>query len=310
MTDSPDGAPRLRSASEIATRAWTTVRPVLHGLATGSRAVGKQANAVLSRYFDAGYHGDTSNPAAASAEAGIAVDNLSVAYGRRLAVEAFGGQFAPASLTAVVGPNGGGKSSLLKALAGVIRPRSGKIQCPALSTHRLAFLPQISELDRSFPATVAELVALGAWRSFGSFRRPPGELARDIAGATAAVGLEGLGARAIAELSAGQFQRALFARLIVQEATVILLDEPFAAVDEGTTEDLLRLIARWHAERRTVIAVLHDLDQVRAHFPSTLVLARSCIAWGDTAATLTEDNLARARRTLEPSTGPAARRAA
>jgi zinc/manganese transport system ATP-binding protein len=289
-------------------RVRTAVAPVLGGAASGAHALGNRTLDWLSRYFDRGYHGEPSDDS--DAETGLVVDDLSVAYGRRLALETFGGRFAPASLTAVVGPNGGGKSSLLKALAGVVRPRRGRVDCPALSAHRVAYLPQTSELDRSFPASVAELVALGGWRRFGAFRPPPADLSARVVGAIAAVGLEGLDRRPISELSAGQFQRALFARLLVQDAAVILLDEPFAAVDERTTADLLCLIARWHAERRTVVAVLHDIEQVRAHFPTTVVLARSCIAWGDTATVLTEDSLARARQALEGSTDPAARSAA
>ena len=104
--------------------------------------------------------------------------------------------------------------------------------------------------------------------------------------AAAVVGLTGRSGRRIGELSVGELQRALFARLILQDAAVILLDEPFAAVDAPTTSVLLDLVVQWHREGRTVVAVLHDLDLVRAHFPATLVLARRCIAWGATAAAL------------------------
>jgi len=220
------------------------------------------------------------------------------------------GVFAPASLTAIVGPNGAGKTSLLKALAGILAPRAGKIVCAARAGKRLGYLPQQSELERDYPITVVELVALGRWREFGAFRPPSDRLAGAIDEAIAAVGLADLADRPIGQLSAGQFQRVLFARLMLQDATVILLDEPFAAIDESTTEDLLGLIKRWHAEQRTVVAVLHDLDQVRAHFPDTLLLARSCIAWGDTATTLTDDNRARTRAALRPSAGTPAKVAA
>jgi zinc/manganese transport system ATP-binding protein len=116
--------------------------------------------------------------------------------------------------------------------------------------------------------------------------------------AIAQVGLEGFADRLIAELSAGQFRRALFARLIVQDASLILLDEPFAAVDEDTTTELIQLIKSWHGEQRTIIAVMHDLDQVRAYFPNTLLLARHCIAWADTELALCADNLATANRAM------------
>jgi len=92
--------------------------------------------------------------------------------------------------------------------------------------------------------------------------------------------------RVIGELSVGELQRALFARLILQNAVVILVDEPFAAVDAQTMSVLLDQITRWHQEGRTVIAVLHDLELVRARFPSTLVLARRCVAWGATETAL------------------------
>ena len=120
-----------------------------------------------------------------------------------------------------------------------------------------------------------------------------------------ALELEGLLDRLVESLSVGEFQRALFGRLLLQDAPVILLDEPFAAVDERTTEDLLRVVLQWHEAGRTVIVVLHDLGHVRAHFPTALLLARSCIGWGDTASVVTEENLARARDTVRGRTeGP------
>jgi zinc/manganese transport system ATP-binding protein len=82
--------------------------------------------------------------------------------------------------------------------------------------------------------------------------------------------------------------------LLLQDAEVILLDEPFAAVDAATVDALLALIRRWHAAGRTVIAVVHNFEQVRAHFPSTLILARTPVAWGETRAVLTDHNLAQA----------------
>jgi zinc/manganese transport system ATP-binding protein len=109
----------------------------------------------------------------------------------------------------------------------------------------------------------------------------------------------GLERRPIGALSAGQLQRALFARVLMQDAQLILLDEPFNAVDARTTLDLLNILRRWHAEGRTVVAVLHDLEQVRTHFGHALLLARQCIACGSTAAVLTQDNLARARKLAE-----------
>ena len=101
-----------------------------------------------------------------------------------------------------------------------------------------------------------------------------------------AVGLEGFESRPIDTLSGGQLQRTLFARVLVQDAEIILLDEPFNAIDSRTVVDLVAMIERWHGEKRTVMVAVHDLNLVREHFPQTLLLARRPIAWGATAEVL------------------------
>jgi zinc/manganese transport system ATP-binding protein len=207
-----------------------------------------------------------------------------VRYGQRLALDGIGGAFVPGSLTAVVGANGAGKTTLLGAIAGTVRLASDTIDRPSLE--RIAYLPQLAAMDPEFPLTVAELIVLGGWREFGAFRALGSAVRSRAAAAAATVGLTERLGRRIGELSLGELRRALFARLILQDTAVILLDEPFAAVDAQTTSVLLDQIARWHQEGRTVITVLHDLDLVRVHFPVTLVLAQRCVAWGATAATL------------------------
>jgi zinc/manganese transport system ATP-binding protein len=212
----------------------------------------------------------------------VALSDVTVRYGRRIALESVTGEFMPGSMTAVIGANGAGKSSLLAAIAGTVRLTLGVVHCPARSQGRLAYLPQLAAIDRDYPLTVKELISLGNWREFGAFRAPAAASRSLAATAAATVGLTGRLGRRIGELSVGELQRALFARLILQDAAVILLDEPFAAVDAQTTSVLLDQVERWHQDGSTVIAVLHDLDLVRTRFPSTLVLARRCIAWGAT----------------------------
>jgi zinc/manganese transport system ATP-binding protein len=300
MTNSSDGAQGRRSFSEMVSLGGAAIAPLRRGLTGLLSALSDNAQAAFARHLDGGYDPRPLDGPGQRGDGAIGVRNLSVGYGGHLALEGVNGDFAPASMTAVVGPNGAGKSTLLKALAGVIRPASGEVVCPAFARHRLSYLPQQDELDRDFPITVAELVALGDWRKFGSVREVPPGLAASVHEAVAAVGLLTVIDRPIAELSVGQFQRALFARLLLQDADVILLDEPFASLDESTTEDLLQFLQRWRGEGRTVVAVLHDLDRVRQHFPSTLLLARVPIAWGDTSVSLTADNLARAQKAVGP----------
>jgi len=219
-----------------------------------------------------------------SVDGTVVLRDVTVRYGRHVALDAVSGRFVSGSLTAVVGANGAGKSTLLGAIAGAVRLSGGQVDGP--DRQRLAWLPQRAAIDRSWPVTVAELIALGSWREFGAFRaRSPASRDRSAA-AAATVGVAGLLRRRIDDLSEGEFQRALFARLIMQDATVILLDEPFAAVDARSTSVLLDQVTRWHREGRTVIAVSHDLDMVRSRFPSALVLARRCVGWGPTEAAL------------------------
>jgi zinc/manganese transport system ATP-binding protein len=235
----------------------------------------------------------------AAAECAVVFRDLTLAYERHPAVHHLNGALARGSLTAIVGPNGAGKSTLLKGIVGQMRPAEGIIERADLGPCGIAYLPQQAEIERRFPISGLDTVLLGHWRQIG-WAGAVTEAMRDAAHkALAAVGLDGFERRPIETLSAGQFQRVLFARLIVQDAELILLDEPFAAVDWRTSEDLLRLIASWRQERRTVAAVLHDLDQVRAHFPDTLLIARECVAWGATREVVTPGNLARARRMSE-----------
>jgi zinc/manganese transport system ATP-binding protein len=270
---------------------------------SSATSLGSLGRAALARCFDGGYDPDVASAAPEELKgAAIELRELSVRYGRRLALENLTGGFAAGSLTAVVGPNGAGKSTLLKALARIVRTRRGAITATG-DRRRVAYLPQQTALDRGFPITVGEFVALGGWRRFGAFRSAPREIAEQVAEAIAAIELDGLTGRQIADLSVGQFQRALFARILMQDADVLLLDEPFAAIDQRTSEDLLQLLRRWHDEGRTIIAVLHDLTQIHAHFPMTLLLARRGLGWGETAAVLTPENLARASAMLMSEPG-------
>ncbi|TWC71389.1 metal ABC transporter ATP-binding protein [Herbaspirillum sp. SJZ099] len=228
----------------------------------------------------------------------ISLENLTVSYRRHPALHHVSGAFARGSLTAVVGPNGAGKSTLLKSMLGLVRCNGGRV-VTHVDTRRIAYLPQQAEIDRSFPISVLDCVLLGYWPGRGNWRGIDAGMAARATQALSAVGLDGFASRAVSSLSVGQFQRVLFARILLQDAEVILLDEPFNAIDTRTTSDLLRIIAAWHAEQRTVIAVLHDYDQVRRSFPQTLLLARNVVAWGDTAEVLCDDNLMRARAMAE-----------
>jgi len=225
--------------------------------------------------------------------------NLTLGYDRHPAVHHLDGTVPTGALMAVVGPNGAGKSTLFKGIAGVLRPLAGTIDRGGLKEQDIAYLPQAAEIDRTFPINVYDMVAMGLWRRTGLFGGVGRSMRDHIEKAITAVGLTGFEGRAIATLSGGQMQRMLFARLLLQDARVIVLDEPFNAVDAKTSADLFDLVKRWHGEQRTVLTAMHDIDFVRTNFPQTLLLAREPVAWGDSREVLTPENLLIARRMCE-----------
>jgi zinc/manganese transport system ATP-binding protein len=225
--------------------------------------------------------------------------NLTLGYDRHPAVHHLDGAVRAGALVAVVGPNGAGKSTLFKGVVGAIQPLAGRIERNGARPQDIAYLPQTAEIERSFPINVYDMVAMGLWRRKGLFGGIDAGDRDTIEHAIEAVGLTGFEQRAIGTLSGGQMQRMLFARLLLQDARVIVLDEPFNAIDAKTCADLLELVRHWHAEQRTVLAAMHDFEIVKANFPETLLLAREPVAWGATAEVLTSDNMLKARRMCE-----------
>ena len=232
----------------------------------------------------------------------IRFENLTLGYERHPAVHHLDAEIPAGSLVAIVGPNGAGKSTLLKGIAGELRPLEGHIRIgrsPERGRAALAYMPQRNELDSTFPVSVFDMVAMGLWHEIGAFRGLGHTGRGRVRAALDAVGLAGFESRPIGTLSGGQLQRARFARLILQDAPAILLDEPFAAIDARTVDDLAHLILRWHAEGRTVLTAVHDIGQVHRYFPDCLLLARELVAFGPTAEVMTETLLARARQLSE-----------
>jgi zinc/manganese transport system ATP-binding protein len=229
----------------------------------------------------------------------LSFTDLTLGYERHPAVHHLSGEIRAGELLALVGPNGAGKSTLFKGMMRQLPPLEGAIRLNGVGTRDIAYLPQQIDVDRSFPISVFDCVAMGLWHDIGVWRGISKHGQRAVVESLSTVGLVGFEQRLIGSLSGGQFQRALFARLLLQNASIILLDEPFRAVDTETIRDLINLILQWHAEGRTVVAALHDLDQVRSCFPCTLLLARELVAWGETNSVLTPANLLRARQLCE-----------
>ena len=225
----------------------------------------------------------------------VDIQNLTVSYPQNTIISGLSCHFEVPSLWAIMGPNGAGKSTLLKALLGLQKPSKGRVVFKGFCPCDVAYLAQQNLLDRNFPLTVGDTIAMGLFREVGIFRKYTSEQRDKMQAALEQVGLASFAKTPLQALSGGQFQRVLFARLILQDAPVIFLDEPFTGVDRRTIEDLIQLVHVWVKQKRMVIAVLHDMDLVEEHFPNTLLLARSFYCSGPTKKVLTKENLRAAR---------------
>ena len=227
----------------------------------------------------------------------IKIQNLTVSYNFHPAVHQLNATINQGQWVAVVGPNGAGKSTLLNTLAGIITDYEGSIE--GINPSSVAYLPQQTKLDKDFPITVFELISTGLWQEIGFSGGLSSIHIEKCMNALATVGLDGFENRIINSLSGGQLQRSLFARVLLQDQQVILLDEPFNAIDSKTIIDLTLVIKEWQSKNRTVIMVTHDLEYVKDNCPSSMLLAKECIDFGLTKTVLTKENLDNAKKVAE-----------
>ena len=227
----------------------------------------------------------------------IKIQNLTVSYNFHPAVHHLNATINQGQWLAVVGPNGAGKSTLLNVLAGIITEYEGSIK--GINPNNVAYLPQQTKLDKDFPITVLELISTGLWQEIGFSGGLSDTQIERCMNALEAVGLDGFENRIINTLSGGQLQRSLFARVLMQDQQVILLDEPFNAIDTKTLTDLTSVIKEWQNKNRTIIMVTHDLEYVKDNCPTSMLLAKECIDLGSTKSVLTKENLDNAKKVSE-----------
>lgn len=215
----------------------------------------------------------------------IELDNLVAGYEGMAITPALSGVIHRGSMTAIIGLNGCGKSTLLKTLAGFIPPVSGVIRwMPTRPV--IGWLAQRHALESQFPLTVVDVVSQGAWPQVSLLRGLRGDVRARIYSALEQVGLTTFAKTPIEGLSGGQFQRMLFARVLVQQAPLVMLDEPFTGIDEATIHDLMAVMQQMHQQGQTLLAVLHDNQRVAEYFPETLLLGPKNSCWGATADVL------------------------
>lgn len=208
----------------------------------------------------------------------IVLNQLVVGYQHRGVTPALGGEFIRGSMTALVGSNGCGKSTLLKTLCGMLPAVSGSVNFTS-PRPSIAWLPQHSEIEKNFPLTVFDLVVMGFWRRSGWLKGISRQQRQQAMTALERVNMLHFADAPPGTLSGGQLQRVLFARLLVQDAELLLLDEPFTGVDSETITLLLALLAERHRAGCTLIVVLHDMATVAQHFPQVLRLKEQHSEW-------------------------------
>lgn len=228
----------------------------------------------------------------------LSLDELHVHYGPICALKDVSLELACGTAAALVGGNGAGKSTLMKAIVGLVPASAGHVVWRGKpithSTHEIAYLPQRADLNWSFPVTVRGLVEMGRYPLVGPWRRYGADDRAAVARAVTTMQIEDLQKRQVGALSGGQQQRALIARALAQEAHVLLLDEPFAGLDQPAQDLLAQLLRDLAAGGRLIVASHHDLKTVGDIFDDVILLNRTLIANGSSAEVMTEANLARA----------------
>jgi manganese/iron transport system ATP-binding protein len=234
----------------------------------------------------------TADPAPAPA---LLLDDVTVTYGRRAALDGVTGRADPGSSVALIGPNGAGKSTLLKAILGLVPLERGRIEVlgmdPAEARAHVAYVPQADTLDPEFPVSALQVVLMGRYREVGWIRRPTKADRAIAAQALERVGLAHRARDRFGTLSGGQRQRVLLARAMAQESKLLLLDEPFNGVDAATQDLLLEVLADLRAEGAAVVMSTHDLAVAHLACGEACVLNRHQIAFGPTEVTLTPAHL-------------------
>jgi manganese transport system ATP-binding protein len=229
----------------------------------------------------------------------ITVDSLSVTYSNaRLALYNANCTIESGTITGLIGPNGGGKSTLFKAIMGFLQPNQGRIRIGDLPVQKaqkqqlMAYVPQSDEVDWNFPVSVFDVVMMGRYGYMNLLRIPSAKDRRLVMESLERVGMVDFRHHQIGELSGGQKKRAFLARALAQESKVILLDEPFTGVDVKTEKRIIDLLMQLREEGHTILVSTHDLAAISTFCDRTILLNQTILASGTTAETFTEENLA------------------
>lgn len=220
----------------------------------------------------------------------IFLENLTISFNKHPIVHHLNLHIPSKTCNAIIGPNGCGKSSLLKSIINMNTKYDGKIKC-SLSKEHISYLPQANNIDRNFPINTFELVSMGLWNKVGLLRNFSSDDTDRIFSILKTLEIDKFYNKPICSLSGGQFQKALFARIMLQDTPLIILDEPFNAIDAKTIKKLLDVIEEWKNKQKTILCVLHDFTIALKHFDHTLLLSKNINVYGKTSDIITQENI-------------------
>ncbi|WP_150539598.1 metal ABC transporter ATP-binding protein [Actinobacillus vicugnae] len=228
----------------------------------------------------------------------ISVEKLSVRYNNgHLALHDVSFQLENGTICALIGVNGGGKSTLFKSLMGLVKPQTGTIQlnhmpiAKALKQNLVSYVPQSEDVDWQFPVSVYDVVMMGRYGYMGFLRRPSALDKQKVMQAMERVDIHHLQDRQIGELSGGQKKRVFLARALAQESQIILLDEPFTGVDVKTENAIVELLQQLRSEGHLILVSTHNLNSVPSFCDQVLMINRTLLAAGKTKTAFTTENL-------------------
>lgn len=225
----------------------------------------------------------------------LTIEQLTVSYQGQKALIDISLQIPEGKITGIIGPNGAGKSTFLKGMLGLLKTESRSVfvgeQPLDTQKKRIAYVEQRSALDLSFPINVMEVVLLGTYPKLGLIKRPKKQEKEKALAALKTVQLESFAKRQIGELSGGQLQRVFIARVLAQDADIIVLDEPFMGIDMTSEKVIIDILKQLKEAGKTILIVHHDLHKVAHYFDDVIILKKKLIACGPVATTFTNKNV-------------------
>ncbi|EMW5544929.1 metal ABC transporter ATP-binding protein [Enterococcus faecium] len=228
----------------------------------------------------------------------LIIHDLSVSYGEFPVFTDLSVQFNPGKITGIIGPNGAGKSTLIKSLLGLIKTKKGKCNYNGKNIRevqkKIAYVEQRKDLDLSFPINVYELVLTGSYGKLGLFKTPGEDEKKACEEAIKKVNMSNYCDRQIGNLSGGQLQRIFVARAILQQAEIVILDEPFVGIDLESEGAIMKILKQWRDENKTIIVVHHDLNKVFDYFDELVVMNHGIIDYGPTKEVYNSKNIEKA----------------